>query len=99
MGLGGDDVMGGSGPHGVEHPLVVWGLEAEARVDDHPSAVREEEVCGGRATRPVDGVGDLVRRVLVDRREQLPSGAFVDQAVDLVLDGHVTSILVSKRSK
>jgi hypothetical protein len=99
MGLGGDDVMGGPGPHGVEHPLVVWGLEAEARVDDHPAAVREEDVRGGRATRPVDGVGDLVRRVLVDGREQPPAGTFVDQAVDLVLDGHVTSILVSKRSK
>jgi hypothetical protein len=97
--LRGDDVVGGPGPHGVEHPLVMGGLEAQTRVDDHPAAIREEQICGGGAAGPVDGVGDPVRRVLVDRGQQQPARTFIDQAVDLVLDGHVTSILVSKRSK
>ena len=39
--------------------------------------------------QPVD---DRVRRVVVDRRQQLAAGAGVDQVVDLFLDVHWTSI-------
>ena len=40
VGLGGDDVVGGAGPDGIEDPLVVRRLESHAGVDDHPPACR-----------------------------------------------------------
>ncbi len=54
MGLGGDDVGGGPGTDGVEHPLVMGRLVPQPGVHDHPTAVGYQHVGGRRSPRAVE---------------------------------------------
>ncbi|CAB4965392.1 unannotated protein [freshwater metagenome] len=91
--LGREDVMSRPRANRIEHALMVRCFVPHAGVHDDSAVVGEDHVRRRRARRSVDeAVDDWVRRIVIDRSQQLFTRSGVNEMVDLLLDVHLTSI-------